>query len=73
MALSDKRMDPSLLVRHTKGILCYVPDRGVWLEFYSDAGRADIIDATGAIRGEVSIPFHWLPHVEESTKQPEPR
>lgn len=29
-----------------------------------------LIDATGAIRGEVSVPFRWLPHVEKSTKQP---
>jgi hypothetical protein len=70
LALSDKRMDPSSLGAAYQGILCYVPKRDVWLQFYRDAGRTDIIDVTGAIRGEVSIPFHWLPHVEESTKKP---
>jgi hypothetical protein len=70
LALNDERMDPSILGRAYHGILCYVPERDVWLQFYRNVGRTDIIDVTGAIRGEVSIPFHWLPHVEESTKRP---
>jgi hypothetical protein len=69
-ALSDKRMDASSLGQAYSGILCYVPERDVWLQFYRGAGRADIIDVTGAIRGAVPIPFHWLPHVEESKKKP---
>lgn len=70
LALSDTRMDPSSVGKAYQGVLCYVPQRDVWLQFYRSAGRADIIDVTGAIRGEVSIPFHWLPHVEESTRTP---
>lgn len=70
LALDDKRMDPSFFGQAYQGILCYVPQRDVWLQFYRSAGRADIIDVTGAIRGEVPIPFHWLPHVEESSKRP---
>ncbi len=70
LALDDKRMDPSSFGNAYQGILCYVPQRDVWLQFYRHAGRADIIDVTGAIRGEVPIPFHWLPHVEESKKRP---
>jgi hypothetical protein len=70
LALTDERMDTSSVGQAYQGILCYVPQRDVWLQFYRNAGRADIIDATGAIRGEVSIPFQWLPHVEESTKRP---
>ncbi len=70
LALNDERMDPSIFGRAYQGILCYVPERDVWLQFYRNAGRADIIDGTGAIRGEVSIPFRWPPHVEESAKQP---
>lgn len=70
LALIDDRIDPSSFGQAYQGILCYVPERDVWLQFYRDAGRTDIIDVTGAIRGEVLIPFHWLPHVEESTKKP---
>ncbi|MDZ4257189.1 MAG: hypothetical protein U0974_15550 [Gemmatimonadales bacterium] len=70
LALNDERMDPTSVGQAYQGILCYVPERDVWLQFYRNAGRADIIDVTGAIRGEVSIPFQWQPHVEESTKKP---
>lgn len=70
LALNDTRMDRSSLGQAYQGILCYVAERGVWLQFYRNAGRTDIIDVTGAIRGEVPIPFQWLPHVEESAKQP---
>lgn len=70
LGLNDERMDRSSLGQAYQGILCYLPERDVWLHFYRNAGRADIIDATGAIRGEIPIPFHWLPHVEESAKQP---
>jgi hypothetical protein len=70
LALNDERMVPSSLGQAYQGILCYVPQRDAWLQFYRNAGRADIIDVTGAIRGEVPVPFHWPPHVEESTKRP---
>jgi len=70
LALNNEQMDPSSLGQAYQGILCYVPERDVWLQFYRNAGRTDIIDVTGMIRGEVPVPFHWPPHVEESTKQP---
>jgi hypothetical protein len=70
LRLDDKRLDPSLLGDAYQGVLCYVPTQDVWLQFYRNAGRADIIDANGSIRGEVSVPFRWLPHVEEDTKRP---
>lgn len=70
LALNDERMDRSSVGQAYQGILCYVPERDVWLQFYRNAGRADLIDVTGAIRGEVPVPFHWLPHVEESSKRP---
>lgn len=70
LALNDERVDSSYLGDAYQGILCYVPGRDVWLQFYRHAGRADILDAAGAIRGEVSIPFRWLPHVGESTRSP---
>lgn len=70
LALNDERMAPSSLGQAYQGILCYVPQRDVWLQFYRNAGRADIIDVTGTIRGEVPIPFRWPPHVEESATRP---
>ncbi len=70
LVLNDKRMDSSYLVNAYWGSLCYVPGRDVWLQFYGSAGRTDIIDGAGATRGEVSVPFRWLPHVGESTRTP---
>ncbi len=70
LALNDTRMDPLYLGDAYQGILCYVPAKDVWVQFFRNVGWAAVIDSTGAIRGEVPIPFQWLPHVEESTKHP---
>lgn len=70
LVLNDLRMDPASLGQAYQGILCYVPGRDVWVQFYRNAGRVDIIDVSGAVRGELPIPFQWLPHVQESTKRP---
>ena len=70
LALSDERMDASSLGDAYAGHLCHVPDRDVWLDFYLNVGRADVLDVSGASRGEVPVPFTWLPHVEESTRHP---
>ncbi len=70
LLLDDERMAPAALGDAYQGILCYVPQRNVWLQFYRSAGRADIIDANGATRGELPVPFRWRPHVEENPNRP---